>query len=436
MFESEVVSYFWMAFGFGALSLLTPCVFPLIPITISFFLKKDEKDTMNPWLKGFLYSSGIVLSFGFLGLVVSFFFGAGSVSKLASNPILNVLIGILFIVFSLNLWGLFEIRLPYFLVNYLSNKSEKAGLLSIFIMAFTFTLTTFTCTMPFLGTVLVSASKGEWFFPLIGMMGYSIAFAIPFFFLSVFPGLLSGLPKSGNWMVKVKIVLGFIELMASLKFFSNADLVWNTQILSRDNFLFIWISILFTLLIYLLGIIEFPHESKKEIKMHPFSVLFFISLSFSLLYLTKGVGGKPLGELDAFLPPEELRIISKESNNEYEWMNNIEEAKKKSEIDGRLIFIDFTGYSCVNCRWMEQNMFTLDPVRNKLSSYHLVRLYTDGEGEEFDKNMEYQEQKFGSIALPYYALIDKDENILGSFMGMTREKEEFLDFLYLKNKNR
>ncbi|MDX1959539.1 MAG: cytochrome c biogenesis protein CcdA [Leptospiraceae bacterium] len=422
----EVFNYFLLSLGFGGLSLLTPCVFPLIPITISFFLK--SKEGSSPIRDSILFTVGIILTFTFLGLLTSIFFGAGKLNQLASSPYLNLAIGILFLLFTFNLWGLYEIQLPSSILFFLSKDRDKTSVLGIFFVSLTFTLTTFTCTMPFLGTVLVSAAKGEWFFPLVGMFGYSLSFSIPFFFLALFPTAIQKLPKSGNWMVSFKIVLGFLELAAALKFFSNIDLVWNLGILTRSTTLLILAAIFTGLGLYLFGLYSFQHEVKKEEGKHPFRVLLSIAaFVFSYLFFYSA-DGKPLGELDAFLPPNEYPS-SKTVNKEIVWIDNMEQARLESIKLKKPIFIDFTGYTCTNCRWMEQNIFPLPEVKELFQKFVLVKIYTDGDGEVYDKNQKYQEDKFKTIALPLYAGLSSNDSILGSLEGMTRDKSDFVNFL-------
>jgi thiol:disulfide interchange protein DsbD len=212
-------------------------VFPLIPITVSYFTKRQEAEHAKPVFDALLYSLGIILSFSIVGFLIALLFGASGLNRLASNPYMNLIIAVVFILFAFNLFGMFEILVSSSLLTKLSNFQSKNNLLSIWVMSFTFTLTTFTCTMPFIGTVLVSASKGEWFYPILGMLGYSFAFSIPFFLLALFPSVIKKLPRSGNWMVSFKIILGFLELAAALKFISNADLVfgWKSKKFRRTN---------------------------------------------------------------------------------------------------------------------------------------------------------------------------------------------------------
>lgn len=425
------MEYFLLSLGFGFLSLLTPCVFPLIPMTVSYFTKKQETENFNVWKEASIFVLGIVITFTLVGLLVASVFGASGINNLATNPYLNLFVALLFILFAFNLMGAFEIIIPSSILTSLTNAQTGSGILSTLLMSFTFTLTTFTCTMPFIGSVLVSASRGEWFYPLIGMLGYSIAFSLPFFLLAVSPSLLKKLPRSGNWMLSFKIVLGMLELAAALKFISNADLVLQTQLLPREFFLIIWASIFFAISLYLFGVYRFSHESASAEGKHPVRILLAILfLSFALNF-TFSTNGRRLGEFEAFLPPysSEGAITSKAETEELVWFDNLEKAKEKALIQNRRIFIDFTGYTCTNCRWMEQNIFVIPEVKTLLNKFVLVRLYTDGDEKVHEDNQKYQEDKFGTIALPLYAGLNTEDKILGQFMGMTRDKNEFSKFL-------
>ena len=424
----SISSYLSLSFSFGLLSLLTPCVFPLIPITVSYFTKRQEAEHAKPVFDALLYSLGIILSFSIAGFLIALLFGASGLNRLASNPYMNLIIAVVFILFAFNLFGMFEILVSSSLLTKLSNFQSKNNLLSIWVMSFTFTLTTFTCTMPFIGTVLVSASKGEWFYPILGMLGYSFAFSIPFFLLALFPSVIKKLPRSGNWMVSFKIILGFLELAAALKFISNADLVFGWKILSREFFLVIWASLFIGAALYLFGFFYFSHEKKEEGKsaLRIFAAIFFLSVSLNFLTATNG---RSLGELDAYLPPPSNQMSHTKLVEELVWMDNLELAKAESNKSGKKIFVDFTGYTCTNCRWMEQNIFPEPEVKELLSRYILVRLYTDGEEKVHEDNQKYEEDKFGTIALPLYVGMDANERVLNQFLGMTRDKEEFKKFL-------
>jgi thiol:disulfide interchange protein len=426
----SVWSYFWLSFGFGALSLLTPCVFPLVPITVSYFLKRQEQGQRNVLGDSFVYAISILFSFSLLGLFIAIFFGASGLNKLAAHPILNLSIGFLFIFFALNLMGFFEIRIPSFLLLLLGKDREGTGVWPTIGMGVTFTITTFTCTMPFLGTVLISAAGGDWFLPLLGMVGYGLSFAFPFFFLSLFPSFLQKLPRSGNWMVSFKVSMGFLEILASLKFFSNADMVWNLGILSKEIFIFLSFLILIALGIYLLGFYRFSHES-KNISIGNLRRAWGVGILGASLYLSFALFMKlPLGELNAYLPPTGYGKWTPLAGEKIlHWHKDLESAKKEAQQTGKPIFLDFTGYTCVNCRWMEENIFTKPEVQSSLLRFVLVQLYTDGDGEVYDKNQEYQEKKFGTIGLPLYITMDVTENPKGRLEGMTRDVNKFLDFL-------
>lgn len=425
----SIISYLYLSFSFGLLSLLTPCVFPLIPITVSYFTKRHELSNSKPFWDALLYSIGIIFSFSILGFIIALIFGASGLNRLAANPYMNLFIAVVFIIFAFNLFGMFEIVVPGSFLTRISNFHSENNLLSIWIMSFTFTLTTFTCTMPFIGTVLVSASKGEWFFPILGMLGYSFAFSIPFFLLALFPSGIRKLPKSGSWMVSFKIILGFLELAAAIKFISNADLVFGWKILSREFFLSIWGAIFIATSLYLFGFYNFAHEKKEDGKsaFRIASAIIFLALAFNFLTATNG---RSLGELDAYLPPPTTELKDGTSKSEeLVWLDSLEVAKKEANKSDKKIFIDFTGYTCTNCRWMEQNIFPEADVKELLSKYILVRLYTDGEEKVHEENQKFEEDNFGTIALPLYVGMNSDGKVIDQFLGMTRDKEEYKRFL-------
>ncbi|MDA0708787.1 MAG: thioredoxin family protein [bacterium] len=419
-----------LSFSMGLLALLTPCVFPMIPITVSFFTKQASQTRGETIAKSLAYCGGIIFTFTGLGLVLAVTLGASGAAQFASNPWINLLIAGIFVAFALALFGLFEIQLPYGLLNRLHQvKGGAYG--GILLMGFTFSLTSFTCTAPFVGTLLVLTSQGTWIWPVLGMLVFSTAFALPFFFLSLFPQALAALPQSGGWLNSVKVVMGFLELAAAMKFLSNVDLVWQWGFLSREVFIAVWIVLFAVCGFYLLGKIRLPHDSILD-TIGPLRLLASVAvLSFST-YLTTGLIGAPLGELDAFFPPygshgEIARIRSGEPA--LAWHVDYETALAEAKATKKPIFIDFTGYACTNCRWMEANVFPKPEVRVLLEKFIRVQLYTDGREAVHTSNREFQETRFGTVALPLYAVLDANGKTLSQFPGMTRDVEVFVRFL-------
>ncbi|MCZ7558592.1 MAG: protein-disulfide reductase DsbD family protein [Bacteroidia bacterium] len=443
--EEGLWSYILLAMSVGALALLTPCVFPMIPITVSFFTKREAATRWHSVRDALIYSFGIIFTFTGLGILLALIFGASGINQFAANPWMNILIALVFIVFALNLFGLFEIVVPSGILTKLTVASGSGqGIASLLLMGLTFTLTSFTCTVPFVGTVMVAAAKGEIWWSIVGMLAFSTVFALPFFLLALFPSWLKSMPKSGGWLNSVKVVMGFLELAAAMKFLSNVDLIWSMGILSRDLFLSFWVGIGVLITGYLLGFFLLPHDTKLEkvgvIRMM-WSV-FFLGIS---VYIYTGLGDKPLGELDAFLPPmnyqETIQAAGMgssaaaaldtgpESADKEKWYSSYEEALKVAKESSRPIFIDFTGFACTNCRWMESNIFTRAEVKSLLSEYVLVKLYTDGQGKVYENNRLFQEERFGTVALPLYVAMSGEDETLTSFPGMTRKPEEFIRFL-------
>jgi thiol:disulfide interchange protein DsbD len=430
------LAYIWFAMAMGGLALLTPCVFPMIPITVSFFTKR-EVSRKRALAEAGLYSGGIVLTFTVLGFILTLLFGAGGINRVATSPVINVLIASIFIVFALSLFGVFEIRVPSRWLTALDRKSgDVGGPIGILLMALTFSLTSFTCTVPFVGTVMVAATKGDWLWALLGITAFAVVFSAPFFFLALFPSFLKALPKSGSWMDSVKITMGFLELAAAMKFISNVDLVFQWEIITRPVFIAVWLALALVTSIYLLGRFRFSHEAPVE-SLSAGRVLFatfFLVISF---YLLRGLFGFPLGELDAFLPPRDYGGVEMLGSlpgdpartAEHAWLTDYSEALSVARVRNKRIFVDFTGYTCTNCRWMEANIFVRDRVRKLFDEFVLVRLYTDGGQPEHEENMRFEKERFGTIALPYYAVMTFDDDVVEEFAGLTRDESEFIDFL-------
>ncbi len=422
-------AFLYLAFTMGFLALLTPCVFPMVPITVSFFTKQENRSRADSVVRSLVYCAGIVVTFTGLGLLLAVTMGASGASLFAANPWVNLFITGLFIAFALSLFGLFEIRLPSSLLTRLS-QVQGGSYGAILLMGFTFTLTSFTCTAPFVGALLVLTSQGAWTWPILGMLAFSAAFALPFFFLALFPQGLGALPQSGGWLNSVKVVMGFLELAAALKFLSNVDLVWGWGIISREVFLAAWVAIFILCGIYLLGKIRLPHDTPLE-SVGPLRLLNSLGCFAFSIYLFTGLFGAPLGELDAFFPPygNQGSIAKIRGGEALTWQTDYEAALSEASSAQKPIFIDFTGYACTNCRWMEANIFPDPDVRSLLERYVRVQLYTDGLGEVYDHNRAFQETRFGTVALPFYAIISPKEEEIARFPGLTRDKSLFIRFL-------
>ena len=434
---SGTFAYIWLAMTMGALALLTPCVFPMIPITVSFFTKRETGSRGRSVFEAGVYSLGIIATFTFIGFLLTFLFGAGGINKLASSPLINTLIAAVFLLFALSLFGVVELALPDKWLNAVNRKSSSSGgLTGIILMALTFTLTSFTCTVPFIGTVMVAALQGNAGWALLGVVSFALVFSLPFFLLALFPSWLQSLPRSGNWMNSVKVVMGFLELAAAMKFISNVDLVYQWGILTRPVFIAVWLAIALVTAIYLLGFFRFSHESAAESTgaLRVIFAVFFIAVT---AFLFRGMMGFPLGELDAFLPPRdygqaavmEFQGDCSETASGEQWLDNFEEGLAEARRTDKPVFLDFTGYTCTNCRWMEANIFPRREVRELLDRFVLVRLYTDGSGEEHEENRRLESERFGTIALPFYAVVSKDDEIITTFPGLTRDPQKFIDFL-------
>ena len=436
-------SFIWLAITLGALSLLTPCVFPMIPITVSYFTNHSSKNRTKAVKLASIYSLGIIATFTILGMLLAIFVGAAGINLFAANPWVNLLITAIFLFFAFNLFGAYEINIPTSILTKLDNltrskEGDGSGIIGALLMGLTFTLTSFTCTSPFVGTILVSASQGDWQMPLVGMLAFSTVFALPFFVLALLPQYVSSLPRAGGWMNSIKVAMGFLEVAAAMKFISNVDLIWKWGIFTRSFVLAIWIAIGIILAIYLLGKFQLFHDSKTE-KIGAFRLMSAIlSLAISF-YLLTGLFGAKLGEIESFLPPDlensSARFFGGKTE-ELKWIdNNLDKALAQAKAENKRVFIDFTGYTCTNCRWMEANVFVKKEVEAEMSKFVLARLYTDGEGEIYERQQQFQEKTFQTVALPFYAILEADGKIVATFPGLTRNTPEFVDFLQKSQKN-
>lgn len=441
---TDLWPFIWLAASLGALSLLTPCVFPMIPITVSYFTSHSAGHRSRAVKLATVYSLGIVATFTIVGMLLAFFVGAAGINLFAANPWINLLITAIFLFFAFNLFGAYEITIPSGILTRLdsltrSKEGEGSGVIGAMLMGLTFTLTSFTCTSPFVGTILVSASQGNWRMPLLGMLVFSTVFALPFFVLALAPHLLSQLPRAGGWMNSVKVAMGFLEVAAAMKFISNVDLVWKWGFFTRDVVLAIWIAISIVLAIYLLGKFQLSHDSKPERlgAVRVFAAVVSLAVSF---YLLTGLFGAKMGELESFLPPDlnnsSARFMGR-GDNEPAWItNDYAAALAKAKAENKRVFIDFTGYTCTNCRWMEANVFSKKEVEDELNKFVLLRLYTDGDSDLYARQQQMEQDMFGTVALPYYAVLSPDGNVIASFPGLTRNVQEFVDFLKKANENR
>jgi thiol:disulfide interchange protein DsbD len=444
--KKGVWSFLWFAMLAGAAALLTPCVFPMIPITVSFFTKRAENSKAKGLRDSVIYALGIIITFTGIGFALAAILGPTGIRDFAADGWVNMFIAAIFVIFALNLFGAFEIQIPTGIMNKLNKKTQGAGIGSILAMGLVFSLTSFTCTVPFVGSALISATGGEWFYPVIGMLGFSTVFALPFFIFALIPSAMNKLPKAGGWMNNVKVIMGFLEVAAAIKFISNADLVWEWGIMPRDFFLAIWIICGILIVAYLLGAFRMKLDSEIS-NLSAVRVVWAIVFGAITVYLLPGLFGKGLGELDAFLPPKgylnaSAATVSSAGGDMFGggseskksvWLNNYEEALALAKEENKPIFIDFTGWTCTNCRWMESNVFPLPEVQNYFADMINVKLYTDRRKEPELTNKKFQEERFNSIELPLYVILTPDEKLVGT-KAFTRDLQEFLDFLE-KGKN-
>ncbi|MCC6859568.1 MAG: thioredoxin family protein [Bryobacterales bacterium] len=427
--EEESLGWFpLVAFGLGLAAVFTPCVFPMIPITVSFFLQKGNLSRGQGLFQALLFSLGIVVLFSGLGLITTAILGPFGVVQLGSNVWVNLFIAAIFLIFGLSLLGAFEITIPSGILTRLDRVSGKGGVAGTLLMGLTFSLTSFACVGPFVGTLLAASLQSGGLRPVAGMVSFASGLALPFFFLALFPSYLKRMPKSGGWLARVKVVMGFVILAAMLKYASNVDQVMQWSLLTRERFLAAWI-VLFSLAgLYLLGFLRLEGAGRDEPLGLPRLLVAAVFLAFSIS-LVPGMFGGRLGELDAYVPAS---TVAPSSGGErgLAWMKNqYRDALERARAENKLVFLNFTGYACTNCHWMKANLFTRPEIASALEQFVLVELYTDGADEASRLNQQLQESRFSTVAIPYYAILNPDEKVLASFAGLTRDPQEFLQFL-------
>ena len=445
---------FFTGFVGGLLALFTPCVWPIIPMTVSFFLKRT-KDKKKGIRDAWTYGASIVVIYLALGLAITLIFGASALNALSTNAVFNILFCLMLLVFAASFFGAFEITLPSKWSNAVDSKAEQTtGLLSIFLMAFTLSLVSFSCTGPIIGFLLVEVSTtGSVVAPAIGMLGFAIALALPFTLIALFPSWLKSMPKSGGWMNVIKVTLGFLELAFALKFLSVADLAYGWRILDRETFLALWIVIFGLLGMYLLGKIKFPHDDDDNKVSVPRFFMALISLAFAI-YMIPGLWGAPLKAVSAFAPPMQTQDFNLYKNEVHAKFTDYEAGMNYARQNNKPVMLDFTGYGCVNCRKMELAVWT-DPKVSKLltEDYVLITLFVDDKtklaepikvnenGKERtlrtvgDKWSYLQRSKFGANAQPFYVLVDNEGMPLNKSYSYDEDIQLYIDFLETGLKN-
>jgi thiol:disulfide interchange protein len=417
--------FLWLAASTGLLSLLTPCVFPMVPVTVAYF--SHDRRRVNGSRAAILFGLGIVGTFTILGLALAALFGASGLSRFAADPWVNIALAAIFLVFAANLFGWLEFNLPWRIAtaaDRAARDAERGSSFGALVMGATFTLTSVTCTAPFVGTLLVLAATGSWLTPIAGMLVYSTAFALPFVFLAAVPRVVARLPRGGEWMLTLRSMIGLLEVAAAIKFISNADLVLHWGVFTRAVVLTLWAALAVCAVVYL------GSRSARGAPRFTAGRIFSAAAAAAIaVWLVSGISGRQLTQIEAYLPPR-TPVALAGINTAPNWLlNDYDGALKAARTEDKLVFVDFTGYTCTNCRWMEANIFNRPDVSAYLNQFVLARLYTDGDGPIYEQQQAFQEKTFGTVALPLYAVVDGEGKIRATFSGLTRDPAEFVAFL-------
>jgi thiol:disulfide interchange protein len=427
--EQGIAPFLALAFGAGLLAIFTPCVFPMIPITMSFFLNKPSATRRETVFQAAVFCLGIIVLFSGIGLLTTTLLGPFGVVQLGSNAWVNAFIACVFLVFGLSLLGAFEITLPSGLLTKLDGASQRGGIFGTLLMGLTFSLTSFACVGPFVGPLLAASAQAGGVRPLLGMAAFSSGLSAPFFLLAVFPGFLKRMPRSGGWLPRVKVVMGFVVLAAMLKYVASVDQVMQWNFLTRERFLAAWVVLFAMAGLYLLGFLQLEGVSKDEqlgLGRLLTGALFF---AFAISLIPGMFGGK-LGELDAYVPLPSESSTGGGGGSSLAWMkNDYHGALDRARRENKLVLVNFTGYACTNCHWMKANMFTRPEIADAMKEYVLLELYTDSSDALAEENQKVEDSKFKTVSIPYYAILDPDEKVIASFPNSTRNPQEYLDFL-------
>lgn len=429
--QQDPLRYLLVAFGFGIAGIFTPCVFPMIPIVLSQFLQQATGRRRGNVMQALVFCLGIIVLFSLLGIVATAALGPFGMVQLGSNPWVNTFIALVFFVFALSLLGAFELRIPSRLLTRLNAASDRGGYAGALLMGFTFSLAAFACVGPFVGTLLAASIQNGGLRPLLGMVAFATGLAGPFFLLALFPSYLRRLPRAGAWMIRVKVVFGFIILAAMFKYLSNVDQVMQWGLLTRERFLAIWIVLFAMVGLYLLGLLRLEGVDPNQ-KLGVPRLLIGIAFLVFAVSLIPGMLGRGLGELDAYIPLAENAPSAggTAATHGPSWMKNqYREALAKARVEGKLVLVSFTGYACTNCHWMKTNMFRRPEIAAALGHFVLVELYTDGTDAASAQNQALQEKKFSTVAIPFYAILTPEEKVVASFPGLTRDTNKYLAFL-------
>jgi thiol:disulfide interchange protein DsbD len=429
-------AFLFLAFGFGLAAVFTPCVFPMIPITMSFFLNRGETTRGEAIRQALVFCLGIVLLFTAIGFGLTVALGPFAVVKLGSSPWVNGFISLVFLAFGLSLLGAFEITLPTSLLTRLDRESNRGGYAGTLMMGLTFCLASFACVGPFMGTLLAASVGGAKLQPVLGMAVFSLALSSPFFLLALFPGFLKKLPRSGGWMTRIKVLLGFAVLAMMLKYLENIDQVLHWNLLTRERFLAGWIVLIACPGLYLLGLLKMEGFKPDEPVGAGRAVFGGLLLALALSLLPAMFGAR-LGELDAYVPaPESGSAISVGAGGAASASlpvieDDFDAAARQAREQGKPLLVEFGGYACTNCKWMKANMFPRPEIAALMGRFVVVELHTDGSDAVSESNQQREQSSFQTVAIPYYAVLDTGEKPVATFPGLTKSTEEFAAFLKL-----
>ncbi|MGD0435059.1 MAG: cytochrome c biogenesis protein CcdA [Bryobacteraceae bacterium] len=418
------------AFGAGLAAIFTPCVFPMIPFTVSYFLNRHTGNRRDGIMQAVVFCAGVIVFFTGLGFLVKSIAGPIGVVKLGNSPWVNSVIGLVFVVFGLSLLGAYELTLPSGLLTRMNRASEGGGYFGTLIMGLTFTLTSFACIGPIVGPLLVASVQSSGLQPVLGMASFATGLAAPFFLLALFPSFLQKLPKSGGWLMRVKVVLGFVVLAISLKYLSTADQIWQTGLISRELFIAAWVVLFALPGLYLLGYVRLEGIKADDHLGVGRMLIGTVFLIFSISLLP-GLFGATLGNLEAVIPVQAKNVaLGPRGADAPVWLKDqYREALAKARQENKLVFVNFTGNACTNCHWMKANMFPRPEIAPLLKDFVLVDLYTDGTDAASEENAKMEERRFNTVSIPFYAILDPDEKVIATFPEATRDAQKFAAFL-------